>query len=176
MAIELGIGIPIAIVLYRLQSKSSDRIEEMTRTVADLTKQKARTEQEKKAFECQRIIDHLQDIQNVEQDVKTYLTQYKLGDPTLKIFVGKPFSFMTNSNIRQMKDALGQLQSGLNDNSLREQFLDYLPQFNVVPKRILADNFPQQEQQRDYLLDFIDDQMKKIQAFIDRFNKEMDFS
>jgi hypothetical protein len=165
LAIELGIGIPIAIVIFRLQSKSSDKIEDMTKTIADLTKQRVTTEQLKKGFECRRIIDTLEGIQIVEWDLKTFFTGYKLGDPTdekLRLFYGIAFHATANQSIEIMKDAIGQLQDRLNDNSLRKVFSDYLGWFNVLPERILMQNMPQQEHQRDYLLHFIDDQMIKI--------------
>jgi hypothetical protein len=79
-------------------------------------------------------------------------------------------------SVYNMNDAMGQLQNRLNDNSLRNDFLDYLRAFYVLPERILKDNQPQQEHRREYLLNFIDEQTGKIQEFINRFNKEMDSS
>jgi hypothetical protein len=79
-------------------------------------------------------------------------------------------------SVYNMNDAIGQLQSSLNDNSLRNDFLDYLRAFYVLPERILKDDMPKQEHQRQYLLNFIDEQTGKIQEFINRFNKEIDSS
>ena len=69
---------------------------------------------------------------------------------------------------------------GISDSYYRateqELLQDYLRAFYVLPERILKDNQPQQQHQRQYLLNFIDEQTGKIQEFINRFNKEMDSS
>lgn len=75
-----------------------------------------------------------------------------------------------------MKDAMEQLKGKLEDDSLRHEFLNYVGAFNVLPKWILIDNMPQQDHQRDHLLHYIDEQLGKIQKFIDRFVKERDSS
>lgn len=81
---------------------------------------------------------------------------------------------LDNSSIYNMNDAIGQLQGSLNDNTLRKEFVDYLDWFRLVPKRNLQDKphgyIP------DGLLHDIDEQMKKIQDFIDKFSKEMESS
>jgi hypothetical protein len=151
MVVEILTGIGLGIFFFLLQK---------------------RAQQKNKVYQCQRIIYQLQNIENAEQDMKTYLTSYELGDPTLKIFAGS-FSSNTNNSVQKMEDAMGQLQSGLIDNSLREQFLAYLGWFNALPKRILINNQPQQEHERKDLLDIIDKQMEKIQHFIERFRKEL---
>jgi hypothetical protein len=177
MVVEICIGFALAYAIYNLQSKHSKDMGKMTERIHELTQEKAKTEQEKKAFECQRIIKHLEGIQDAEQSLKTFLTNYKVGDlakENLRLMFGMSFDGLAKSSIRYMYDAIGQLQSMLNDNSLRQDFLDYVGAFNVIPQRILIDNFPQQEQQRGSLLKTINEQTEKIQHFIERFKKEMD--
>jgi len=171
---EIGVGIVLAAGLFGLQIRMSGKVNRMTEEMHDFIKQKAELEQKHKASECRRIIDHLQNMEQVEINFKDFLTNYKIGDPTneaLKFYVKlafRPFAY----NIDKMKDAVGQLQGKLNDNSLREQFLDYTGWFYQFPKRILENNQPQQEQERKGLLIDIDKQLEKIQSFIDRFSKE----
>ena len=63
--IELGIGIGIAIVLYKLQARTSKlgkllpKISFMTSRIDSLLEQRRMDEQSKKTFECKIIIDHL---------------------------------------------------------------------------------------------------------------------
>ena len=179
MIIEIFVGVCLAVIFFVLQHRTSKKVGEMTKTIAELTKQKATREQEKKKFECQRIIENLQGIQYVAQSLKTFLTQYQVGDITnenLRLIFGMGIDAPAKRSVYNMNDAIGQLQNRLNDNSLRNDFLDYLRAFYVLPERILKDNQPQQEHQRQYLLNFIDEQTEKIQEFINRFNKEMDSS
>jgi hypothetical protein len=68
--IELGIGIAIAIVVYKLQSRTSKLAEELLSKISSMTsrvdailEQRRLDEQSKKMFECKRIIDHLDYIQ-----------------------------------------------------------------------------------------------------------------
>ncbi|MDW0213255.1 MAG: hypothetical protein QOA16_03605, partial [Nitrososphaeraceae archaeon] len=127
----------------------------------------------------QRIIENLQGIQYVAQSLKTFLTQYKVGDITnenLRLIFAMGIDAPAKRSVYNMNDAISQLQNRLNDNSLRNDFLNYLGAFYVLSERILKDNQPQQEHQRQYLLNFIDEQTGKIQEFINRFNKEMDSS
>jgi hypothetical protein len=172
----------VAFWVYRLQNKTEklhrsllDQIRTKTKSIASITERKAILEQQNKAFECKRIIEQLQGIQNAEREFKSFLMEHNPTNETLKLLFGPGLDALVNNSISIMKDAIGQLENKLKDTSLRGEFSKYIGQFNVLPKRILIDNMPQPEQkhQTGYLLDFVDDQMGKIQHFIERFNKEI---
>lgn len=157
MTIEILIGIVLGIIFFVLQYRISDKVDK-------LIQQKAKSERENKRSQCQRIIKSLQEIQDAEQTLKTYLTQYKVGDKTnetLRLLFGMSLRSLADRSIYNMNYAIGQLQI-LNDDSLRKAFLDYLGAFNVLPNRILKDNMPQEEYQRKGLLSDIDKQTEKF--------------
>ncbi len=155
--------------------ETTEEIQTVTKRTDSVIQKKSRTEQENKVHQRKIIIEQLQGIQDAEQSLKTYLAGYKVGDPTdmLNLY-GMSLDGLDNSRIYNMNDAIGQLQGRLNDNTLRKEFVDYLDWFRLDPKRILQDKphgyIP------DGLLHDIDEQMKKIQGFIDKFSKEMESS
>lgn len=64
--IELGIGIAIAIVVYRVQSQTAKLAEELLSKISSITsrmdsllEQRRLDEITKKEFECKRVIEHL---------------------------------------------------------------------------------------------------------------------
>jgi hypothetical protein len=57
----------LAIGLYSLQDRTSKDVKKLTERIDKLTQQKAKAEQDKKAFECRKIIEHLQVIQDAER-------------------------------------------------------------------------------------------------------------
>jgi hypothetical protein len=64
--IELGIGIVIAIVVYKIQSQTAKLAEELLSKISSMTsrmdlllEQRRLDEIAKKEFECKRIIEHL---------------------------------------------------------------------------------------------------------------------
>lgn len=176
MIIEIVIGgVVLGGFFFWLQDRASKNTEKVINKIAELTQQKATAEQKHKEFECKRIIEHLQGIEQTELGLKQYLENYKVGTPTtdLKFYARLSVQPITH-NINMMKDAMEQLQGKLNDDSLRHDFLNYVGAFNVLPKWILVDDVPQQEHQLQGLLDYADLQMKKIENFIERFKKEMD--
>jgi hypothetical protein len=175
MLVEIFVGLFLAIFFFVLQHRTSEKMGEMTERIDNLVRKRETAGQRHKASECKRIIEKLQDIMDRESGFKEYLANYQLGDPTneaLKFYAVLAFRPIPY-NIEKMKDTIGQLQGMLNDTSLREDFLEYLGAFNVLPKRILDHNQPQQEQERQGLYLFIDKQVEKIQEFINRFSKEM---
>jgi hypothetical protein len=168
MIVEIFVGLILASFFFVLQLRTSRKVGELT-------------ELRKKTFECQRIIDQLQVIQKAEGELKNFLTGYKLGDPAseeLMPFFGVGLHGMVNKSIGIMKDAIGQLQYSLNDNSLRVDFLNYVGRFYDLPDKIVKHKFPLQGQphQLEYLRHNVDVQINEIQKFIDRFSKEMDFT
>ena len=170
MIIEISIGGVLAVVFFWLQHRTSDKVNK-------LIQQKASAERENKRFQCQKIIDNLQEIQDAEQNLKTYLNNYKVEDKTyetLRLLFGMSFRSLADKSIYDMNYAVGQLQSRLNDHSLSKDFLDYLGAFNVLPDRILKNNMPQEGYQCKGLLSDIDKQTGKIKHFIERFKKETD--
>jgi hypothetical protein len=175
----IGATIFISFTVYKKQKKDGEKLQEVVDSINLLTQQKAIAEQKNKAYECRRILEHLYYLQNAEVNLKTFLTEYKDGDPTnetVKSFYGMSLDGIVRTGVYNMNDAIGQLQGRLNDNSLRKDFLDYLGAFNVLPERILKLNMPEAQYQCQGLIHFIDAQMKKIQEFTDRFRKEMEFN
>lgn len=170
---EIIFGVILASIFYYLQLRTS-------RKVDDLIRQKAEAEHKKKNFECQRIIENLQELKKMETDFMEYLTNYQ-GEQTnewLK-FSATLAIIPIFQSIGRMRDAVEQLQWMLTDNSLRGDFLKYLNWFNLIPKRILEDGITDkmhlqgQEHLVKGLIQDIDEQMKKIQYFIDKFTNEM---
>jgi len=78
-----------------------------------------------------------------------------------------------------MAETIGKLQEKLNDTTLGKEFSEYLGWFNLLPKWILIDKLidKMSEQGQEHLIKGAihdtDEQLEKIQAFIDRFTKEL---
>src|SRR5437867_1169655 len=104
----------------------------MTYRMDSLLEQRRLDELSKKAFECKRIIDHLEYIQKKEEELKEYLTDYIWGDTTseqLQYFVKQNFMPIAKYRIRELEDATRQLGDKLSDNKLRLDFLSYIEAF-----------------------------------------------
>lgn len=148
--IELGIAIAIAIVVYRLQAATAkltenllSKISLMTQRMDSLLEQRRLDEHSKKAFECKRIIDHLEYIRKKEEELKEYLTNYISGDTTneqLKYFVKQNFMPIAKYRIHEIEDATRQLGDKLSDNSLRLDFLSYIEAFLNLSEMVVVDS------------------------------------
>jgi hypothetical protein len=174
MLIELGIGGVVAGFLFWLQNK-------LSRKVNNYILQKAELEHKYKASQCEIIVELLKDIQDREKSVKEILVSLKMGTPIdnwseflLEITV-RPFKF----KIVRMAEAMGKLQAKLHDTPLEREFLDYLAKFDMLPKRFFVDNLTDKltNQGQEHLIKGIvkeiDEQLEKIQGFIDKFSKEV---
>ena len=181
--IELGIGIAIAIVVFRLQSRTAKWNEEllskisfMTHRMDSMLEQRSLDEQSKKAFECNRIIDHLEYIRKKEEELKEYLTNYISGDTTseqLKYFVKQNFMPIAKYRIHEIEDATRQLGDKLNDNTLRLDFLSYIEAFLNLSEMVVVDSKPQNDNDLESFVISINLQLRRIQEFLTRFRKEL---
>lgn len=181
--IELGIGIAIAIVVFRLQSRTAKWNEEllskisfMTHRMDSMLEQRRLDEQSKKAFECNRIIDHLEYIRKKEEELKEYLTNYISGDTTseqLKYFVKQNFMPIAKYRIHEIEDATRQLGDKLNDNTLRLDFLSYIEAFLNLSEMVVVDSKPQDDNDLESFVISINLQLRRIQEFLTRFRKEL---
>lgn len=181
--IELGIGIAIAIVVFRLQSRTAKWNEEllskisfMTHRMDSMLEQRSLDEQSKKAFECNRIIDHLEYIRKKEEELKEYLTNYISGDTTseqLKYFVKQNFMPIAKYRIHEIEDATRQLGDKLNDNTLRLDFLSYIEAFLNLSEMVVVDSKPQDDNDLESFVISINLQLRRIQEFLTRFRKEL---
>jgi hypothetical protein len=182
--IELGIGIGIAIVVYKLQARTSKLAEEllsrisfMTSRVDSLLEQRRVDEQSKKAFECKRIIDHLEYIQKKELELKEYLTNYISGGTTneqLQYFIKQNFMPIAKYRIREIEDATRQLGDKLSDNKLRLDFLSYIEAFLNLSETVMMDGKRQNEDDLESFIISINLQLKRVQEFLTRFRKEIE--
>jgi len=182
--IELGIGIAIAIVVYKLQSRTSklgeellSKISSMTSRVDAILEQRRLDEQSKKKFECKRIIDHLDYIQKKEQELKEYLTDYISGDTTseqLQYFIKQNFMPIAKYRIREIEDATRQLGDKLSDNTLRLDFLSYIEAFLNITETVVLDSKPQNGNDLESFIISINLQLKRIQEFLTRFRNEIE--
>jgi len=182
--IELGIGIVIAIVVYRLQTKTSKLAEEllskisfMTSRVDSVLEQRRADEQSKKAFECKRIIDHLVYIQKKELELKEYLTDYISGDTTseqLQYFIKQNFMPIAKYRIREIEDATRQLGDKLSDNKLRLDFLSYIEAFLNLSETVMVDGKKQNDDDLESFIISINLQLRRVQEFLTRFRKEVE--
>jgi len=180
--IELGIGIVIAIVVYRLQTKTSKLAEEllskisfMTSRVDSVLEQRRADEQSKKAFECKRIIDHLEYIRKKELELKEYLTEYISGDTTseqLQYFIKQNFMPIVKYRIREIEDATRQLGDKLSDNKLRLEFLSYIEAFLNLSETVVVDGKQQNEDDLESFIISINLQLRRVQEFLTRFRNE----
>jgi hypothetical protein len=181
--IELGIAIAIAIVVYRLQAATAkltenllSKISLMTQRMDALLEQRRLDEHSKKAFECKRIIDHLDYIRKKEEELKEYLTNYISGDTTseqLKYFVKQNFMPIAKYRIHEIEDATRQLGDKLSDNSLRLDFLSYIEAFLNLSEMVVVDSKPQNDNDLESFVISINLQLRRIQEFLSRFRKEL---
>jgi hypothetical protein len=182
--IEIGIGIGLAIVLFKLQARTSRLAEELLSKISSMTsrvdailEQRRLDEQSKKAFECKRIIDHLEYIQKKEQELKEYLTDYISGATTneqLQYFIKQNFMPIANYRIREIEDATRQLADKLKDNTLRLDFLSYIEAFLNLSETVVLDGKPQNESDLESFIISINLQLKRIQQFLTRFRNEIE--
>lgn len=182
--IEIGIAIAIAIVVYKLQFRTSRLAEELLSKISSMTsrvdailEQRRLDEQSKKAFECKRIIDHLEYIQKKEQELKEYLTDYISGDTTseqLQYFIKQNFMPIAEYRIREIEDATRQLGDKLSDNTLRLDFLSYIEAFLNLSETVVLDGKPQNDNDLESFIISINLQLKRIQEFLTRFRNEIE--
>jgi hypothetical protein len=181
--IELGIGITIAVVVYILQARTArltkellSKISTMTHRMDSLLEQRRLDVLSKKAFECKRIIDHLEYIQRKEEELKEYLTNYISGDTTneqLQYFVKQNFMPIAKYRIGEIEDATRQLGDKLSDNTLRLDFLSYIEAFLNLSEMVVLDGKPQNDNDLESFIISINLQLRRIQEFLTRFRKEM---
>lgn len=181
--IELGIGIVITVVVYKLQVKTSKLAEEllskisfMTARMDSLLEQQRQNELSKKNFECKRIIDHLQYIQKKELELKDYLIDYISGDTTseqLHYFIKQNFMPIAKYRIREIGDATKQLGDKLSDNKLRLDFLSYIEAFLNLSETVVVDGKQQNEDDLESFIISINLQLRRIQEFLTRFGNEI---
>lgn len=182
--IEIGIAIAIAIVVYKLQFRTSRLAEELLSKISSMTsrvdailEQRRLDEQSKKAFECKRIIDHLEYIQKKEQELKEYLTDYISGDTTseqLQYFIKQNFMPIAKYRIHEIEDATRQLGDKLSDNTLRLDFLSYIEAFLNLSETVVLDGKPQNDNDLESFIISINLQLKRIQEFLTRFRNEIE--
>lgn len=184
IAVFIEIGIAIAIVVYKLQFRTSRLAEELLSKISSMTsrvdailEQRRLDEQSKKAFECKRIIDHLEYIQKKEQELKVYLTDYISGDTTseqLQYFIKQNFMPIAEYRIREIEDATRQLGDKLSDNTLRLDFLSYIEAFLNLSETVVLDGKPQNDNDLESFIISINLQLKRIQEFLTRFRNEIE--
>lgn len=182
--IELGIGIAIAVLLFKLQSRTSRLAEELLSKISSMTsrvdailEQRRIDEQSKKTFECKRIIDHLEYIQKKEQELKEYLTDYISGDTTseqLRYFIKQNFMPIAKYRIHEIEDATRQLGDKLSDHTLRLDFLSYIEAFLNLSETVVLDGKPQNDTDLESFIISINLQLKRIQEFLIRFRNEIE--
>lgn len=182
--IEIGIAIAIAIVVYKLQFRTSKLAEELLSKISSMTsrvdailEQRRLDEKSKKTFECKRIIDHLEYIQKKEQELKEYLTDYISGDTTseqLQYFIKQNFMPIAEYRIHEIEDATRQLGDKLKDNTLRLDFLSYIEAFLNLSETVVLDGKPQNDDDLESFIISINLQLKRIQEFLTRFRNEIE--
>jgi hypothetical protein len=182
--IEIGIGIALAIVLFKLQARTSRLAEELLSKISSMTsrvdailEQRRLDEESKKTFECKRIIDHLEYIQKKEQELKEYLTEYISGDTTneqLQYFIKQNFKPIAEYRIHEIEDATRQVGDKLKDNTLRLDFLSYIEAFLNLSETVVLDGKPQNDNDLESFIISINLQLRRIQEFLTRFRKEIE--
>lgn len=182
--IEIGIAIAIAIVVYKLQFRTSRLAEELLSKISSMTsrvdailEQRRLDEKSKKTFECKRIIDHLEYIQKKQQELKEYLTNYISGDTTseqLQYFIKQNFMPIAEYRIHEIEDATRQLGDKLKDNTLRLDFLSYIEAFLNLSETVVLDGKPQNDDDLESFIISINLQLKRIQEFLTRFRNEIE--
>jgi len=181
--IELGIGIVIAIVVYKIQSQTAKLAEELLSKISSMTsrmdsllEQRRLDEIAKKEFECKRIIEHLEYIRKKEQELKDYLTDYISGDTTseqLHYFIKQNFMPIAKFRIHEIEDAIRQVGDKLTDNTVRLDFLSYIEAFLNLSELVLVDGKPQNDNDLENFIISINLQIKRIQEFLTRFRNEI---
>jgi hypothetical protein len=181
--IELGIGIVIAIVVYKIQSQTAKLAEELLSKISSMTsrmdsllEQRRLDEIAKKEFECKRIIEHLEYIRKKEQELKDYLTDYISGDTTseqLHYFIKQNFMPIAKFRIHEIEDAIRQVGDKLTDNTLRLDFLSYIEAFLNLSELVLVDGKPQNDNDLENFIISINLQIKRRQEFLTRFRNEI---
>ncbi|HEY9399529.1 MAG TPA: hypothetical protein VIP29_06505 [Nitrososphaeraceae archaeon] len=181
--IEIGIGIVIAVVVYILQVRTARLAEELLSKISTMTyrmdsllEQRRLDELSKKAFECKRIIDHLEYIQKKEEELKEYLTDYISGDMTneqLQYFIKQNFMPIANYRIHEIEDATRQLGDKLSDNSLRLDFLSYIEAFLNLSEMVVVDSKSQNDNDLESFVISVNLQLRRIHEFLSRFRKEL---
>jgi hypothetical protein len=181
--IELGIGIVIAIVVYKIQSQTAKLAEELLSKISSMTsrmdsllEQRRLDEIAKKEFECKRIIEHLEYIRKKEQELKDYLTDYISGDTTseqLHYFIKQNFMPIAKFRIHEIEDAIRQVGDKLTDNTLRLDSLSYIEAFLNLSELVLVDGKPQNDNDLENFIISINLQIKRIQEFLTRFRNEI---
>jgi hypothetical protein len=181
--IELGIGIVIAIVVYKIQSQTAKLAEELLSKISSMTsrmdsllEQRRLDEIAKKEFECKRIIEHLEYIRKKEQELKDYLTDYISGDTTseqLHYFIKQNFMPIAKFRIHEIEDAIKQVGDKLTDNTLRLDSLSYIEAFLNLSELVLVDGKPQNDNDLENFIISINLQIKRIQEFLTRFRNEI---
>ena len=182
--IEIGIAIAIAIVVYKLQFRTSRLAEELLSKISTMTsrvdailEQRRLDEKSKKTFECKRIIDHLEYIQKKVQELKEYLTNYISGDTTseqLQYFIKQNFMPIAEYRIHEIEDATRQLGDKLSDNTLRLAFLSYIEAFLNLSETVVLDGKPQNDDDLESFIISINLQLKRIKEFLTRFRNEIE--
>lgn len=182
--IEIGIAIVIAIVVYKLQFRTSKLAEELLSKISSMTsrvdailEQRRLDEKSKKTFECKRIIDHLEYIQKKAQELKEYLTNYISGDTTseqLQYFIKQNFMPIAEYRIHEIEDATRQLGDKLKDNTLRLDFLSYIEAFLNLSETVVLDGKPQNDDDLESFIISINLQLKRIKEFLTRFRNEIE--
>ena len=182
--IEIGIAIAIAIVVYKLQFRTSRLAEELLSKISSMTsrvdailEQRRLDEKSKKTFECKRIIDHLEYIQKKVQELKEYLTNYISGDTTseqLQYFIKQNFMPIAEYRIHEIEDATRQLGDKLSDNTLRLDFFSYIEAFLNLSETVVLDGKPQNDDDLESFIISINLQLKRIKEFLTRFRNEIE--
>jgi hypothetical protein len=167
--------------VYRLQTKTSKLAEDllskisfMTSRVDSVLEQRRADEQSKKAFECKRIIDHLEYIRKKELELKEYLTEYISGDTTgeqLQYFIKQNFMPIAKYRIREIEDATRQLGDKLSDNKLRLEFLSYIEAFLNLSETVVVDGKQNEDDLESFIMS-INLQLRRVQEFLTRFRNE----
>ena len=127
--------------------------------------------EQRKAFECKRIIHHLEYIQKKEQ------TDYISGDTTseqLQYFIKQNFIPIAKYRIHEMEDATRQLGEKLSNHTLRLDFLSYIEAFLNLSETVVLDGKPQNDNDVESFIISINLQLKRIQEFLTRFRNEIE--
>ena len=182
--IEIGIAIAIAIVVYKLQFRTSRLAEELLSKISSMTsrvdailEQRRLDEKSKKTFECKRIIHHLEYIQKKAQELKEYLTNYISGDTTseqLQYFIKQNFMPIAEYRIHEIEDATRHLGDKLIDKTLRLDFLSYIEAFLNLSETVVLDGKPQNDDDLESFIISINLQLKRIKEFLTRFRNEIE--
>jgi len=180
--IEVGIGILIGIVFHKIQSKASSvernllaKIGGMTERIDSFTEHKKTLEQDKKTFECKRIIEILDKIKEKEEELRESMKNYHIGDNSLLRFsVSENLGpYVTDGRIKEIRDACRELGGYVSDNSLLLNIRKYTDAFMAPSDVILNSDMPQNQQHIEAILSLLDRQLNHIQEFLTGLQKEL---